>query len=57
MSKNWLVTCCFVLLARPVDGLRRSCAQPAGLIDEQAFIPLYADIHQLEASIKKPCVV
>ena len=56
MSKNWLVTCCFSVLLSAA--LLTGCGEdpapkpPAELIDEQAFIPLYADIHQLEASIK-----
>ena len=57
MSKNWLVTCCFSVLLSAA--LLTGCDEdpepkaPAGLIVEQAFIPLYADIHQLEASIKQ----
>ena len=57
MSKNWLIICFFSVLLSAA--LLTGCGEdpapkpPAGLIDEQAFIPLYADIHQLEASIKQ----
>lgn len=57
MSRNWLVTCCFsVLLSAALlsgCGEEPAPAPPANLIQEQAFIPLYADIHQLEASLKQ----